>query len=91
MSLTKSANLVSVPGCIISSEKIADNYFIKNISPVTLNAVGCTGCVHHNGAFTVLVFLKILLAEFFHENSEMLRHHQTRLWARRIGTSSFNR
>jgi hypothetical protein len=56
-SLSKSAHLVSVPGFKISCEIIADYYLIKNISSVTLSAVGCTGCVHHNGAFALLFSL----------------------------------
>ena len=32
------------------------NFLIKNISSVTLSAVGFTGCAHHNGSLVIMTF-----------------------------------
>ena len=51
LSLIKSALLVSIPGFTLSNLKHAKHYFQTTLNSVTLSAVCCTGCVHHNGPF----------------------------------------
>jgi len=81
--------LVSVPGLPLSNINIAENNFQTTLKSVILSAVGCTGCAHHNGSFNRLPSNdEMLFAEFFHESSEMLRHHQIRLGIKRIRISS---
>jgi len=83
--LIKSALPVSIPGFTLSNLKHAKHYFQTTLNSVTLSAVGCTGCAHHNGSFNCLPSnYEMLFAEFFHESSEMLRHHQIRLGIKRI-------
>jgi len=81
----KTALLVSVPGFPLSNINIAEQNFQTTLKSVILSAVGCTGCAHHNGSFNRLPSNdEMLFAEFFHESSEMLRHHQIRLGIKRI-------
>ena len=49
--LIKSALLDSIPGFTLSNLKHAKHYFQTTLNSVTLSAVGCTGCAHHNGPF----------------------------------------
>jgi len=51
LSLIKSALLVSIPEFTLSNLKHAKHYFQTTLNSVTLSAVGCTGCAHHNGPF----------------------------------------
>jgi len=51
LSLIKSALPVSIPGSTLRNPKPAHHYFQKTLNSVTLSAVGCTGCAHHNGPF----------------------------------------
>jgi hypothetical protein len=79
LSLIKSALLVSIPGFALSNLKHAKHYFQTTLNSVTLSAVGCTGCAHHNGPFLKRTNHKLHSAEFLHDSSGMLRHrHQTR-------------
>ena len=77
--LIKSALPVSIPGFTLSNLNITGHIFLTNISSVTLSAVGCTGCAHHNGPFLKRTNHELHTAEFLHDSSGMLRHrHQTR-------------
>jgi len=51
LSLIKSTLPVSIPGFTLSNLKHAKHYFQTTLNSVTLSAVGCTGCAHHNGPF----------------------------------------
>jgi len=87
--LIKSALPVSIPGFTLSNLNIAGHIILTNISSVTLSAVGCTGCTHHNGPFLKQTNHAVRSAEIFHDSSEMLRHlHQTRLGIKRVRISS---
>ena len=72
--LIKSALLDSIPGFTLSNLKHAKHYFQTTLNSVTLSAVGCTGCAHHNGPFLKRTNHKLHSAEFFHDSSETLRH-----------------
>ena len=79
LSLIKSALPVSIPGFTLSNLKHANHYFQTMLNSVTLSAVGCTGCAHHNGPFLKRTNYELHSAEFLHDSSGMLRHHhQTR-------------
>ena len=80
LSLIKSALLVSIPEFTISNLKHAKHYFQTTLNSVTLSAVGCTGCAHHNGPFLKRTNHKLHSAEFLHDSSGMLRRrHKIRM------------
>ena len=78
LSLIKSVLLVSIPEFTLSNLKHAKHYFQTTLNSVTLSAVGCTGCAHHNGPFLKRTNHELHSAEFLHDSSGMLHHrHQT--------------
>ena len=72
LSLIKSALPVSIPRFTLSDLKHAKHYFQTTLNSVTLSAVGCTGCTHHNGPFLKQTNHTVRSAEIFHDSSDIL-------------------